>query len=226
MIRAVQRSGAIVAVALCCAVTVSAHDLERTQVSLTFAANGSFVLDISNDPNWLLLRLESFAGGQVPAGVTPAMRDARLRELGGVFIDRVVLFVDGHEVRPASAEYVPARAPTASDVLPPLATFRLRGRMPANAQTLRWLYGLVIDPYPLTIHRADGRAVVEVVEGYNWSGVLDLSGQFRQRTWLDDARDYVGRRSAHVLPSGLDPIAVLVALFLISVVVRLRTLRS
>jgi hypothetical protein len=226
MIRAVQRPGAIVAVVLCCAATVSAHDLERTQVSLTFAADGSFVLDISNDPNWLLLRLESFAGGRVPAGVTPAMRDARLRELGGVFLDRMVLFIDGREIRPVSAEYEPPRAQLGSDALPPLATFHLRGRMPANARTLRWLYGLVIDPYPLTIHRADGRAMVEAIEGSNWSGVLDLSGQFRQRTWLDDARDYIGRRSAHMLPSGLDPIVVLVALFLISVVVRLRTLRS
>jgi hypothetical protein len=226
MIRAVQRSGTIVAVALCWATAVSAHDLERTQIALTFAADGSFVLDISNDPDWLLLRLESFAGGRVAAGVTPAMRDARLRELGRVFLDRVVLFVDGREIRPESAEYEPPRAQLASDALPPLATFRLRGRMPATARTLRWLYGLVIDPYALTIHRADGRALVEVIEGSNWSSVLDLSGQFRQRTWLDVTRDYIGRQGAHVLPSGLDPIVVLVALFLVSVVVRLRTLRS
>jgi hypothetical protein len=224
MIRVVQRSSAIVAVALCWAATVSAHDLERTQVSLTFAADGSFGLDISNDPNWLLLRLESFAGGGVPAGVTPAMRDARLRELGGVFLDRVVLFVDGREIRPVSAEYQAPRAQLASDALVPLATFHLRGRMPANARTLRWLYGLVIDPYPLTIRRADSRVMVEVIDGSNWSGVLDLSGQFRQRTWLDDARDHIGRRTAHVLPSGLDPIVVVVALFLVSVAVRLRTL--
>jgi hypothetical protein len=184
------------------------------------------VLDISNDPNWLLLRLESFAGGHVPAGITPAMRDARLRELGEVFLDRVVLFVDGREIRPVSAEYKAPRAQLALDALPPLATFRLRGRMPAESRTLRWLYGLVIDPYPLTIHRADGRAMVEVIDGSNWSGVLDLSGQFRQRTWLDDARDYIGRGTAHVLPTGLDPIVLLVALFLISVLVRLRMLRS
>src|SRR5687768_4183681 len=163
MIRAVQRSGAIVAVAFCWATTVTGHDLEQTRIALTFAADGSFVLDISNDPNWLLLRLESFAGGRVPAGVTPAIRDARLRELGGVFLDRIVLFVDGREIRPVSAEYEPPRPQLASDALPPLATFRLRGRMPANARTLRWLYGLVIDPYALTIHRADGRAMVEVI---------------------------------------------------------------
>ena len=39
-----------------------------------------------------------------------------------------------------------------------LGTHRLRGRLPVDAHTLRWYYGLVIDPYPLTIRRADGLA--------------------------------------------------------------------
>ncbi|MGH9176145.1 MAG: hypothetical protein ACRD1H_17390, partial [Vicinamibacterales bacterium] len=51
------------------------HDLERTQVTLTFDDRGSFELDIANDPAWLLLRLESFAGGQVPPGLSEAARD-------------------------------------------------------------------------------------------------------------------------------------------------------
>ena len=50
--------------------------------------------------------------------------------------------------------------------------------MPMNAQTLRWYYGLVIDPYPLTIRRADGRLIVEEVQGDAWSRTIDLSGQF------------------------------------------------
>ena len=51
--------------------------------------------------------------------------------------------------------------------------------MPTDARTLRWFYGLVIDPYPLTIRRADGRAIVEEIQGNAWSGTIDLSGQFR-----------------------------------------------
>ena len=50
--------------------------------------------------------------------------------------------------------------------------------MPPDARTLRWFYGLVIDPYPLTIRRADGRIVVEEVQGDAWSRTIDLSGQF------------------------------------------------
>jgi hypothetical protein len=133
---------------LLAAAASSAHDLERTHVSIVFARDGSFVADVANDPSWLALRLES-----VP----------------GRFADRVVLWVDGHEIRPWSVEYIPGT---------PLATYRLRGRMPADAHTLRWYYGLVIDPYPLTIRRADGRMLVEEIGGDAWSRTIDLSGQF------------------------------------------------
>jgi hypothetical protein len=197
-----------------------AHDLERTLVSLSFRDDGSFVLDVANDPNWLLLRLESFAGGQVPAGLTPEARDARLRELLPVFIDRIVLFVDGHEVRPASSEYIPpASAPQPSGA-PALATYRLRGAMPRDARTLRWLYGLVIDPYPLTVSRADGRSITEWIDGSNWSGTLDLSGQFRQPTTLEVMRDYLALGYTHILPKGLDHILFVLGLFLLSVRLR------
>ena len=126
----------------------SAHDLERTQVSIVFARDGSFAADVANDPDWQALRLES-----VP----------------GPFADRVVFWVDGREIRPSSVEFIPGT---------PLATYRLRGRVPIAARTLRWYYGLVIDPYPLTIRRADGRLFVDEIGGDAWSRTIDLSGQF------------------------------------------------
>ena len=144
-----------------------AHDVERTQVLLTFARDGSFTLDVSNDPNWLKLRLERF--------------DA-------AFIDRVVLFVDGREIRPTSLEYIPfdsslTLSPSKGERLAQgrsagLATHRMRGRFPTGARTLRWYYGMVVDPYPLAIRRADGQIVVEEIAGDAWSGSIDLSGQF------------------------------------------------
>jgi hypothetical protein len=125
-------------------------------VTLTFARDGSFVLDVANDAAWLEHRLIPF----------------REAEGGGAsFADRVVLFVDGHEVRPTSVETIAAA--------PPLVAYRLRGRVPATARSLRWYYGLPMDPYPLTIHRADGRIVIEEIAGDAWSRPIDLSGQFR-----------------------------------------------
>jgi hypothetical protein len=137
-----------IALGLIIATAASAHDLEKTQVSITFGRDGSFVADVANDPSWLKLRLDS---------------------IPGPFADRVVFWVDGHEVRPESVEFIAGAS----------AVNRLRGRVPTDARTLRWFYGLVIDPYPLTIRRADGRLIVEEVQGNAWSGTIDLSGQFR-----------------------------------------------
>jgi hypothetical protein len=130
---------------------LSAHDLEHTQVTIVFARDGSFVADVANDPAWLKLRLES---------------------IPGPFADRVVMWVDGREIRAESVEFIP--------VAEGLAVNRLRGHIPLNAHMLRWYYGLVIDPYPLTIRRADGRIIVEEIGGNAWSRTIDLSGQFRQ----------------------------------------------
>ena len=79
-----------------------------------------------------------------------------------------MLWVDGHEIRPESVEFIEGTT----------AINRLRGRMPIGARSLRWYYGLVIDPYPLTIRRADGRLIVEEIQGDAWSRTIDLSGQF------------------------------------------------
>jgi hypothetical protein len=143
-----------------------AHDFERTQVTLTFATDGSFVLDVTNDAAWLEHRL-------IPFGGDP-QRGARQ------FADRVVLFVDGREVRPTAVEYIgPPLNSRQTPVAGVLATYRMRGRMPLDARILRWYYGLPIDPYPLTIRRADGRIIVEEIAGDAWSGSIDLAGQFR-----------------------------------------------
>jgi len=136
---------------VCAGAGAFAHDAERTQVTITFERDGSFVADVANDPGWLKLRLASFQGP---------------------FIDRVVLWVDGREVRPASAEFLNPRGPDEP------AVYRLRGSVPPESQTLRWYYGMVADPYPLTIHRADGRTVTETVAGAAWSRTIDLSHQF------------------------------------------------
>jgi len=130
---------------------VTAHDSERTEVTITFSRDGSFIVDVANDPSWLRARLDRFAGK---------------------FSDRVVLWVDGREVRPVSEQLL---LPQREDGV---ATYRLRGRMPPGSRTLRWYYGLVVDSYPLTIRRADGKTINETVPGDAWSDTFDLSGQF------------------------------------------------
>jgi len=187
-----------------------AHEAERTRVNLTFSGDERFELEVSNDPLWLLMRLETFAGGTVPPNPTAAQRDARLAQLTAVFADRIVLFVDGREVRATSVAYQP---PASADAL---ATFRLTGHMPRGASTLRWLYGLVADPYPLEIRQADGSTTVEWITGTNWSGVIDLTRSFPRPTRWTIARQYLLLGYTHILPKGLDHILFVLGLFLLS----------
>jgi hypothetical protein len=192
-----------------------AHELERTAVRLALAADGSFTLEVANDADWLLLRLEPFAGRSSSGLQEPAVRDARLQALGSVFIDRVVLFVDGSEVRPRSAEYAAPRAPSGA-ALPPLASYTLRGRMPPGARVLRWYYGLVIDPYPLTVLRPDGSTLTEWIGGDAWSTSIDLRVPFRVPSARDTARQYLQLGFTHILPKGTDHILFVLGLFLLS----------
>ena len=205
----------LIAILVCAAaITARAHEAERTKVTLTLSADGSFVLDVANDPMWLLLRLETFAGGSVPPNVSAAQRDARLAELTAVFADRVVLFVDAHEVRASSVEYLPPSelsVPSAA-----LASFRLRGTMPRDATRLRWLYGLVGDRYPLEIRQPDGSSTIEWIDGTNWSGVIDLSKSFTRPTRFEIVRQYVWLGYTHILPKGLDHILFVLGIFLLS----------
>ena len=129
-----------------------AHDVRANRRHARGDSRRRFVLDVANDPAWLLLRLETFAGGSVPADISPAERDARLAELAPMFTDRIVLFVDAHEVRAADGQYLPPPAEPENA----LATFRLDRRDAARRAHLRWLYGLVADPYPLEIRQPDG----------------------------------------------------------------------
>lgn len=204
-------------------VRLGAHDLERTRVSLTFAADGSFTLDVANDPEWLLLRLEPFLEDypDIPrrgdtTRLAPAERDARLAALAPVMADRIVLFVDGREVRASEVTYHPPAAPTEPDGTPMAGRYRFRGRLAPDARLLRWFYGVVADPYPLSIARADGQTYTEWIGGAHWSRPIDLTGQFSPPTRWEVVRQYLGLGFTHILPKGLDHILFVLGLFLLS----------
>ncbi len=213
---------AILAVGL--AVTVAAHDLERTTVHLDLAADGMFTLRLAHDPAWLLLRMESFAGGVPADAADPPARDARLAALAPDARDRVVLFVetvDGsgvverHEVRPTSSTYTPPPAQVPDGQFA-LAAYVLRGQMPPSARRIRWYYGLVADPYPFTITLADGESLTEWVQGDAWSTSLPLGGPFARRTMTARLGEYLALGYTHILPKGLDHILFVLGLFLLA----------
>ncbi len=200
---------------LALAIRGAAHDLERTTVHLDVAADGAFTLRLAHDPSWLLLRMESFAGGGQTNPTDPMARDARLTTLARDAIDRVVLFVDGAEVRPTTSDYAPPPA-VVPDGQFALASYTLRGHLPTTARTLRWYYGMVADPYPFTVTLADRSTRTEWVQGDAWSTALPLGGPFATRTWTSRFTEYLVLGYTHILPKGLDHILFVVGLFLLS----------
>ena len=204
-----------------------AHDLERTRVSLAFQQDGAFTLDIANDPEWLLLRLEPFLEDypDVPPRpaverLAPAERDRRLAILGPVMRDRIVLFVDGREIQAATVTYEAPQTATEPDGTPTPGHYRMHGRVPPDSRMLRWFYGIVADPYPLVIARADGQTYTEWIGGTVWSRPIDLSGQFVPPTRGEIVTQYVGLGLTHIIPKGLDHILFVIGLFLLSARVR------
>ena len=156
----------------------------------------------------------------MPANITAAQRDERLAQLASVFADRIVLFVDAHEVRASTVEYVSPtqrdRGSGIGDQDNALASFRLTGVMPRDATRLRFLYGLVGDRYPLEIKQPDGSSAIEWIDGTNWSDVIDLSRSFARPTRLEIAGDYLALGYTHILPKGVDHILFVLGIFLLS----------
>lgn len=213
--RRVALLAAVALVGTAAAPRLAAHDLERTTVHLSLAADGRFTLRLAHDPAWLVLRLERFAG--VAGSAAPgdaAARDAQLRAWAPHMIDRVVLWVDGREVRPTAVAYTPPPA-TVPDGQFALAAYTLTGQLPAGAATLRWYYGLVVDPYPLTVTLADGSETTEWVQGDAWSTALALGGPFAPPSPWTRLRQYLALGYVHILPRGLDHILFVLGLFLL-----------
>jgi hypothetical protein len=218
MARGARRRWTIVAAVVVAAIAgggLRAHDLERTTVHLTLAADGAFTLRLAHDPAWLVLRLEGFAGAPGAAStIDPVLRDTRLREWAPLMLDRVVLWVDGQEVRAATADYTPPPASVPAGQFA-LASYTLRGQMPPGARTLRWYYGLVVDPYPLTVTLADASETTEWVQGDAWSTALPLGGPFAPPSRWTRLWQYLALGYRHILPEGLDHILFVLGLFLL-----------
>ena len=117
-------------------------------------------------------------------------------------------------MRPDSANYSPPPA-VVPDGQFALAAYTLRGHLPPSARTVRWYYGLVGDPYPLTIALADGSAATEWVQGDAWSTALPLGGPFARPSVWTRLREYLALGYTHILPKGLDHILFVIGLFLL-----------
>ena len=72
-----------------------AHELELTEVHVTFESDGTFRIEVMNDPGWLLMRVEPFSGLGLSGRLDPPDRDDRLAAMEPTFAEWVHLYFDG-----------------------------------------------------------------------------------------------------------------------------------
>jgi hypothetical protein len=190
------------------------HDLERTQVTVSFGSDGTFRIDVRNDADWMLARLEPLSGAASSSPLEPAARDRRLGQLTEVFARWTWVYFDEERV-PAAVEYLAPPPGPVDPTRPAIGTMRLTGRVPPGAKTFWWADGLVIDPYPLVVLDARGARIASTVQGDLQSERFALADLVPPPRWRV-ARTYLGLGFTHILPDGLDHLFFVLALLLLS----------
>ena len=190
------------------------HELELTEVHVTFSSEGTFRIEVMNDPGWLLMRVEPFSGLGLSGRLDPPARDRRLAEMEPTFADWVHLYFDGERAA-TSASYLPPAedGPTAPDGTA-LGVMRLDGRVPSGAEAFSFAYGLIMDPYPLLIR--DGSD--EVITYWNvgeYETEPMLLGELTPPTRWQVVGTYLQLGFTHIVPKGIDHILFVIGIFLL-----------
>ncbi len=193
---------------------VGTHELELTEVHVTFASDGTFRIEVMNDPGWLLLRVEPFSGLGLSGRLDPPARDRRLAEMEPTFAEWVHLYFDGERAA-ASATYLPPAedGPTAPDGTA-LGVMRLDGRVPPGAEAFSFAYGLIMDPYPLLI-RDRGDEVITYWNVGEYETEPMLLGELTPPTRWQVVGTYLHLGFTHIVPKGLDHILFVIGIFLL-----------
>lgn len=199
--------------------SIAAHGLERTAVFAVFHEDGTYEIDVLNDPDWLLDRVGPLSDLPPLERFEVSARTARLAMLTSTFAERIGLYFNDTRVD-VTAKYIPPDPEQPYDPDdPPMGTMRLRGQVPPGTRTFRWSYSLVIDPYPMLIQMGGGEYITSWVSGECASETFVLSS-LRPQTRRQVFETYLGLGFTHVLPRGLDHILFVVSLFLLSTRVR------
>lgn len=208
---------ATAAVVVACATPASlaGHELELTEVHVTFSHDNRFQIDVMNDPGWLLMRVEPFSGQSLSGRLEPTARDRRLVDMEATFSEWVHVYFDGERID-ASATYLPPSeaGPSAADGTP-LGVMRLAGRVPDGATTFSFAYGLIMDAYPLLIRDTHDDVLTYWNVGEHKTEALRLDDLLPPTRW-EVVRTYTQLGFTHIVPRGLDHILFVVGIFLLS----------
>jgi hydrogenase/urease accessory protein HupE len=211
----VLRRVAAAALATCfCTAALRAHEIGTTRVSVAFADDGTYQIEIVTDAAALVEKLEASSGSSSPAETRADRLQTLLRSFDETFRKRVNIAFDGVEAQPSATYFVTAAVDNSSAAS---AAIRLRGQTPSNAKQFTWTYSWTFAAYALTVRRAPNEsAVTEWLEGNQRSAPLALSVPSPPIDRLGTAWRYLTLGFTHIVPKGLDHVLFVLGIYLLS----------
>lgn len=217
-----------VVVALVCSTVVQAHEIGTTRVSVVFHEDRTYAVEIVTDAVALAEKLGNSTSKPIPANASlddlqsllasvdtsPAHLQSLFTGADDKFRQRVKLAFDSAEVRP---EISYAVAPGSDAVSPAVATIRLTGQIPPEAQHFTWTYAWTFASYALMV-RWDGseKVATEWLEGDQMSAPFTLTSPATAMNRPGIAWRYFTLGFTHIVPYGLDHILFVLGIYLLS----------
>ena len=212
--RVLRRVAAAALVTCFCAASLRAHEIGTTRVSVAFADDGTYQIEIVTDAAALVEKLEASSGASSPAETQADRLQNLLRSFDETFRKRVNIAFGGVEVQPTATYFVTMAADNSSAAS---ATIRLKGQTPSDAKHFTWTYSWTFASYALTVLRAPNEsAVTEWLEGNQRSAPLALSVPSPPIDRLGTAWRYLTLGFTHIVPKGLDHVLFVLGIYLLS----------
>ena len=183
-------------------------------MSVAFADDGTYQIEIVTDAAALVEKLEASSGSSSPAETQADRLQNLLRSFDETFRKRVNIAFDGVEVQPTATYFVTTAVDNSSAAS---ATIRLTGQTPSDAKHFTWAYSWTFASYALTVRRAPNEsAVTEWLEGNQRSAPLALSVPSPPIDRLGIAWRYLTLGFTHIVPKGLDHVLFVLGIYLLS----------
>jgi len=205
---------ATVVVALHSSVALRAHEIGTTRVSVVFGTDRTYDIEIVTDAAALMEKLEAVAGAASAGEIDPERLRTRLAGFDDVFRRRVRIAFEASDVRPAISYAVAQGGDAASGAV---ATIRLTGEIPSDAQHFTWTYAWTFASYAMTVRSDRSRQpTTEWLEGGEASAPFELTATAPPIDRLAIARRYLALGFTHIVPYGLDHMLFVLGIYLLS----------
>jgi hydrogenase/urease accessory protein HupE len=203
-----------VGIAFVCGEALRAHEIGTSRVSVVFHTDRTYEIEVVTDAAALAEKLEASVGRSFPSDASPTRLESLLAGSDETFRRRARMTFDGSDARPAIVYSVERGTDPAS---PAVATIRLTGRIPPDAQRFTWNYGWTFASYAMTIRSAaSANVTTEWLDGGQTSAPVPVTVPAPPVGRLGTGWRYLKLGFTHIVPMGLDHVLFVLGIYLLS----------